>query len=201
MNTTLASQLPVRSQNRVISEDDPRWQRLRAIVAEQSLMRGDFTLSSGRKSSFLFQLRQTTLHPEGASLIGEILVGFMREHKIKCLGGLALGAAPVVTAAACCSHRMGYPVAAFFVRKAAKEHGAKELVDGHVTSGEEILAVDDVTTTGGSMMKAVTQIAQEKGAFVHWAVSVVDREEGADEALERNNIQLASIFRKSDFDI
>ena len=196
-----AQMLQVVAAERVIPDSDERWQRLHEIVAEHSLLRGDFSLSSGRESSFLFQLRQTTLHPEGSSLIGDIIVGFMQVKKIRCVGGLELGAVPVVTSAAMASFRMGYPVSAFFVRKAAKLHGARELVDGHVKEGHEILAVDDVTTTGNSMMQAVTNIAEKHHCSVRWALSIVDREEGAKEHLGRFGINLVSIFRKSDFDI
>ena len=186
---------------RVIETNDARWKKLRSIVEEVSLLRGDFTLSSGRKSQFLFQLRQTTLHPEGISLVGELLAEFMSNLEVDSAGGLELGAVPVVTAMASESHHLGRPVRVFFVRKQAKAHGAKELVNGYVEDGDSILAVDDVTTTGGSMMKAIRGVAQERGGEVRYAVSVVDREEGATEALAEQGIRLYSIFRKSDFAI
>ena len=184
---------------RVIEESDERWGRLRTIVDETSLIRGDFTLTSGRKSSYMFQLRQVTLHPEGSFLIGAIIADFMEAKGLTCTGGLALGAVPVVTAIATASHVNNKPVQVFFVRKEAKTHGAKELVNGYVQAGAEILAVDDVTTTGGSMKKAITGVAEEKGSRVSMAVSIVDREEGATEALAESGITLYSIFRKTDF--
>lgn len=193
--------LQVVTAERVIPESDVRWRALRKIIADNSLLRGNFRLSSGRESRFLFQLRQTTLHPEGGYLIGDILAEFMAARGLSFVGGLVLGAVPVVTAIAIASHLRKHPVGVFFVRKEAKEHGAKELVDGFLKPGSEILAVDDVTTTGGSMMKAIMGIANERGCTVRHAVSVVDREEGAYEALAEQGITLHSIFRKSDFAI
>ena len=139
MSTLPAPQGVTPTQDRVVPTSDPRWQRLRTIIEENSVMRGDFTLSSGRQSKYLFQLRQTTLHPEGSYLIGEIIVEFMKKHQIKFVGGLELGAVPIVSVAAASSFRLGYDVGAFFVRKEPKKHGAKELVDGYVPNGQEFL--------------------------------------------------------------
>lgn len=187
--------------SRVVSEQDARWKTLRSIVKRESLQEGNFTLSSGRQSHYLFQLRQTTLHPEGSHLVGHIIAEFMANRGVRCAGGLELGAVPVVTAIACASHSIGKPAHVFFVRKKAKEHGAKELVNGYIDDGEDILAVDDVTTTGGSMMTAIRGVAAERGCRVAAAVSIVDREEGAAEALAAEGIPLFSIFRKGDFAI
>lgn len=184
---------------RVIPRDDGSWQRLHAIIDEHSLLRGDFTLSSGRKSTYLFQLRQTTLHPEGAALIGEIIVDFMRREGLGCTGGLEMGAVPIVAAVAVASFRAGYPVDAFFIRKQVKEHGARERVDGHVRDGADVLMLDDVTTTAGSVLKAIEGLREERRCTVRVALAILDREEGATENLAAHGIRLVSIFRTSDF--
>lgn len=196
--TPLAAQ-----QHRVKAEDvldrgDARWLRLREVIRACSLKRGDFVLSSGRTSPYLFQLRQTTLLPEGAAFIAEIIVEYMQRHAIACIGGLELGAVPVVSAVAAVSHLRGFPVDAFFVRKTQKEHGARERVDGFLRAGAEVLMVDDVATTGGSILKAIEGM-EGHNAYVRRALAVVDREEGAAENLAREGIQLAAIFRRSDF--
>jgi orotate phosphoribosyltransferase len=137
--------------------------------------------------------------PEGQSLIGSIIVDFMTKFGIGTVGGLEIGAVPVVAAVSHASFLCGSPVDAFFVRKRAKEHGAKELVDGNLREGAGVLMVDDVTTSGGSIIKAIDSVLSEKNIDVRWALSIVDREEGAAEALAARNILLASIFTRSDF--
>jgi orotate phosphoribosyltransferase len=96
------------------------------------------------------------------------------------------------------SHIRALPINAFFVRKAPKEHGARETIDGHLRAGAEVLMVDDVATTGGSILKAVEGI-EGHGCCVRRALAVVDREEGAAENLAAHDIQLAAIFKRSDF--
>lgn len=182
---------------RAISEEDPRWGRLRNLIEHRALKRGEFTLTSGRSSTYLFQLRQITLHPVGACLIAEIIAGFMRNRHLVAIGGLEMGAVPIVAAVAAESARIEYPVEAFFVRKKAKDHGDKAQIDGLTEATRRILAVDDVTTTGGSILKAID--ALPLGTQVSEAMSIVDREEGAFEALSQRGIRLFSIFRKSDF--
>jgi orotate phosphoribosyltransferase len=162
-------------------------------------MRGDFTLSSGAKSTFLFQLRQTTMFPEGQFLIGSIVEAFMRRIGVHAVGGLEVGAIPMVSAIAFASHVAGHPVDAFFVRKQVKSHGARELIDGEVKDGADVLMVDDVTTTGGSILKAIDNASTERRIKVRWAVSIVDRDEGGAENLGARGISLASIFTKADF--
>ena len=184
----------------VLDRRDSRWLRLREIICAQSLNVGKFTLSSGRQSNYLFQLKQTALLPEGAALLGDVIVDYMKRLKITCIGGLELGAVPIVSSVAPVSHLRGYPVDAFFVRKAQKEHGAQERIDGHLRAGAEPLMVDDVATTGDSILKAIEGMNSDQRHFdVSRALVVVDREEGATENLKKHGIQLAAIFKKSDF--
>ncbi len=175
--------------------------RLHDIISSKSLLVGDFTLSSGRKSHYLFQLRQTTMLPEGQYLIGNMIARFMREHSLNAVGGLELGAIPVVCAAAFASHVMDYPIDSFFIRKQAKEHGAKERIGGEFRPGADILMVDDVTTTGASTLKAVEAAQEVAPCSVKFALSIIDREEGAAEFLREHGIELVSLLKKSDFEI
>jgi orotate phosphoribosyltransferase len=179
-----------------LERSDPRWKQLHSLIAEHSLHRGEFVLASGRTSNFHFQLGQTLLLPKGATLVGEIVLEHMRKHDINCLGGLELGAVTVAAVTATMSHIKGWPVHAFFVRKDAKSHGAQQKIDGHLRTETEVLAVDDVATTGSSILDAIKNM---NGASVRHALVVLDREEGATEKLAVHGIELASIFKKSDF--
>jgi orotate phosphoribosyltransferase len=197
--TAMPAAQPVHGRHQVLAPSDARWQRLRDIIETRSLLRGDFTLSSGAKSTFLFQLRQTTMFPEGQHLIGTIVEEFMRRIGVRTVGGLEVGAIPVVSAVAFASFTSGHPVDAFFVRKQVKGHGARELIDGELKEGAEVLFVDDVTTTGGSVLKAIDNAATERRFTTRWALSIVDRDEGGARNLGARGIALASIFTKADF--
>ncbi|MFZ3178113.1 MAG: orotate phosphoribosyltransferase [Methylovirgula sp.] len=190
------------AEDAVLGQGDSRWGRLHEIIADKSLKFGDFILTSGARSNYLFQLRQTTMMPEGAALIGEIVVDFMRGRNIRCVGGLELGAVPLVSAISAVSHYKDYPVDAFFVRKSTKTHGARERIDGYVRDGEEVLFVDDVATSGKSILTAVEVMKEEfPRSTVRTAFVVVDRQEGATQNLAERGIELVSIFKKSDFPI
>ncbi len=200
MTSTTALQSSVT--DTVLGRHDSRWSRLHEIILDKSLKFGDFILSSGVHSKYLFQLRQTTMLPEGAALIGEIVVDFMKRRNIRCVGGLELGAVPLVSAISTVSHYKKYPVDAFFVRKSAKIHGAQERIDGYVCGGKEVLFIDDVATSGKSVLTAVDAMREEfPSSTVRTAFVVVDREEGATQNLAERGIELVSLFKKRDFPI
>ena len=202
MNEPVKLQPETLASGDVVSRADPRWGALRRQIEEFALQTGDFTLASGRKSTFIFQLRQTTLHPEGARLMADLIVDYMRGAGLGCIGGLALGAVPIVAAVAAISAAKNAPVDAFFVRKEVKAHGARERIDGFVRDEQDVLLVDDVATTGGSILKALEGLREEgKRCAARKALVLIDRQEGATENLAEHGIELVSIFKKSDFDI
>ena len=161
-------------------------QKLLEIIRRRSFReKGAFKLASGRMSTIYFNLKPTMLDPEGARLIGAALAEKAAELGGELVGGLEMGAVPLVAATAAMSAVAGQPVGAIFVRKAAKEHGTQSLIEGlaegESLAGRRVVVVEDVTTTGGSALKAVAAL-RAAGATVEHVVTVVDREEGATEA-------------------
>jgi orotate phosphoribosyltransferase len=201
--TSPVAEQPQSSAEEVLPRDDPRWSRLHDIVFEKSFQTGNFILTSGVSSSYLFQLRQTTMLAEGAALIADIVLEYMRRHNIHCIGGPVQGSVPIGQSVLMLGHAKNFPIHHFFVRKEAKIHGAGELIDGYPMDDSEVLIVDDVATKGGSIDTAIENLLKEHpSCVVKRALVIVDREQGAAEALlSKRNVQLVSLFKKSDFEI
>ena len=163
--------------------------RLAEIIRKRSFGRGEITLASGRKSDFYFNLKPTMLDPEGAALLAELTYEALKDDGLDYIGGLEMGAVPLAGAIAQLSWLKGHPIAAFFVRKKPKEHGARLAVEGLAKDeslhGKRVVIVEDVTTTGGSALKAVEAV-REAGGEVVLVLTMVDREEGATETFARS---------------
>jgi orotate phosphoribosyltransferase len=154
-------------------------ERLIEIVIERSFKYSDdppFTLVSGRKSNYYFNCKPTTLDPEGMNLIGEILFWMLKDTDITAAGGLTLGADPIANALSVISFQKGRPIKSFIVRKDLKDHGVKNSIEGNVHPGEKVAIIDDVITTGGSTITAISR-AREAGLMAETAVVLIDREE------------------------
>jgi orotate phosphoribosyltransferase len=158
--------------------------RLKQLLKERSLKIGDFVLASGRRSKYYFDSKLTTLTSEGAYLTARCFLQAIRENGVKadCIGGMTLGADPIVSAVAALSHAEGPALDAFIVRKEPKGHGTMQWIEGNVKPGQRAVVVDDVVTTGGSTLKAIEK-AKEFGLEVVAVVALLDREEGGTEAL------------------
>jgi len=154
-------------------------ERLIEIVLDRTFKYSEdppFTLVSGRRSNYYFNCKPTTLDPEGMNLIGEILFSMLEKTNVTAAGGLTLGADPIANAVSVISFQKGRPIKSFIVRKDAKDHGVKKTIEGSVSSGERVVVLDDVITTGGSTITAIRQ-AREAGLIVERAVVLIDREE------------------------
>jgi orotate phosphoribosyltransferase len=149
-------------------------------------MFGDFTLVSGKKSKYYFDSKKTTLLPEGSYLVAREILRTIRDNGIQAegIGGLTLGADPIVCPVAALSHVDGPPLRAFIVRKEAKEHGTARKIEGNLEPGSRVVVVDDVVTTAGSTLKAI-EAAEAAGLEVVAVICLVDREEGGTEKLTR----------------
>ena len=176
--------------------------RLLEIIRKRSFGRGEITLASGRKSDFYFNLKPTMLDPEGATLLAELTYDTLKDDGLDFIGGLEMGAVPLAGAIAQISWIKGHPISAFFVRKKPKEHGARLAVEGlakgESLQGKRVVVVEDVTTTGGSAMKAVEAV-REAGGSVALVLTMVDREEGASDTFKQAGLPFRSLYKASEF--
>lgn len=174
---------------------------LRDIIRQRSFRLGKFTLASGRESDFYCNLKPTMMDARGAHLAGRAFLDVAADLGAGFVGGLEMGAVPLIASMAAISDIERRPVKTFFVRKKAKEHGTREVVEGLGPSesldGANVLIADDVATTGGSILQAI-EAARAAGAKVTDALVLVDREEGATEHLAKHGIRLHSIFRATE---
>jgi orotate phosphoribosyltransferase len=153
--------------------------RLKSIVLTRSFRYSPdppFLLTSGKTSPYYFDCKKTTLEPEGAFLIGEILWDMVRDMPPVGVGGLTLGADPMASALMHSAWRRGRRIPQFIVRKEPKKHGTAQWIEGNVQPGDRVLIVDDVVTTGGSVIKSIER-AKEAGLIVQEVILLVDREE------------------------
>ena len=188
-------------ENNALSKSASR-ARLAEIIRKRSFGRGEITLASGRKSDFYFNLKPTMLDPEGATLLAELTFEALKDDNLDYVGGLEMGAVPLAGAIAQLSWIKGHPIAAFFVRKKPKEHGARLAVEGlakgESLQGKRVVIVEDVTTTGGSALKAVEAV-RDAGAEIALVFTMVDREEGAAETFAQAGLPFRSLYKAGEF--
>jgi len=170
--------------------------RLAVLLLEKSYRAGEVVLTSGRKSDYYFDCKQTALHPEGAWLIGNLLFDLLPEGIVG-VGGMTLGADPLVTAVSLASYLRGRPMPAFIVRKAAKGHGTNQFLEGlsNFQPGASVALLEDVVTTGGTLLTVIDRV-QAAGLSVGAVVTVLDRKEGGAERLAGRGFPLLSIFTR-----
>jgi orotate phosphoribosyltransferase len=171
---------------------------LHALLAERAFSFGDFMLSSGRRSDFYFNGKQVTLEGRGLYLVSLLVLQRCRTLRIDAIGGPTLGADPIAAGVAALSGEDG-PLRAFIVRKESKGHGTGSLIEGPpLREGDRVMVVDDVITTGGSLLMAVDALLGQ-GVDIVEALVVVDREEGGRAAIEARGLQVHSLFVRSEF--
>lgn len=164
------------------------------LLLERSVRTGDFTLASGRRSSYYIDARLTTMSAEGLVLIGQLGLEAIRARgwAPAAVGGLTMGADPVAYAIAAASVASPPLIQAFSVRKEAKGHGTKRRIEGNFAPGQPVVVVEDVITTGGSAVQAIEAVEAEGGRVVG-VLAVVDREEGGRGAIEGRGIEVVCL--------
>jgi len=174
-------------------------ERLLGIIKERSFLTkgGPFKLASGAMSDFYLDMKPTMFSPEGLSLIAEVVFGMLRdEPDVDSIGGLELGAVPIVCAVSARSHKER-PIDGFVVRKDKKGHGTDKKIDGNFRPNTKVVLLEDVTTRGGSVMEAVRAV-RAQGATVKKIITIVDRLEGAAGNLEKEGIELVAVYTIND---
>lgn len=176
-------------------------QRLKEILLEKSYRKGTFTLTSGKTSDFYIDGKQTTLSAEGAYLCGRMIFEAIEKtgKDIKAVGGMTLGADPIVTAVSIASYLAEKPMPAFIVRKEAKGHGTGNYIEGlsNMEPGCSVVLVEDVVTTGGTLIKVIDRV-KAAGFSVGMVVTIVDRQEGGAEILEKAGYPLTALFTREE---
>ncbi len=176
-------------------------QRLKEILLEKSYRKGTFTLTSGQTSDFYIDGKQTTLSAEGAYLCGKLILELINKGdvNIEAVGGMTLGADPLVTAVSLVSFLEKKPIPAFIVRKEAKGHGTGNYIEGlkNMPEGCSVALLEDVVTTGGTLLKVIDRV-ESQGFKVGLIVTVVERQEGGVQALADAGYRLESVFTREE---
>lgn len=169
------------------------------IIKRKSFVRGEITLASGAKSDHYFNMKPAMFDPEGAKALCELILDRLTGVEVDYIGGLEMGAVPLIGPLALVSGLQGRPIPGFFVRKTVKGHGTRQRIEGvSDLAGKHVVVVEDVTTTGGSAMSAIEAL-REAGAKVSLVVSILDRQSGATELYGEAGIPFASLFTASEF--
>lgn len=173
--------------------------KLFEILKTQAFFRGKFILSSGKESSFYLDARLVTLSPAGAYLTAKVMLDMVKNDNVVAIGGPTLGADPMVGAVASLSHQAGKPVNTFIIRKQPKAHGKQQQIEGPALPEQgRIVIIDDVATTGKAFVESIEVLAK-MNIKPYKAICIIDRGEGAREALAKYDVPLESIFTINDF--
>lgn len=179
---------------------DADWERLRALVREYAYERREVTLASGRRSDFYVDGKQVTLDPEEAYLIAVAILKGLSGQPVDAVGGPTLGADPIAGAVITLSAERGRPLKGFIVRKQAKAHGKQRQIEGPLKGGERTVIVEDVVTTGNSILEAVRAV-EDHGCQVTGIIVLVDRQEGGREALEQHGYPVWAMMTRQDVEV
>ena len=173
---------------------------LRRLIRENALRFGEFTLASGKQANYYLDCREITLDSQGARLVGDGMLELLGGDMPDLVGGMAIGADPITAAMLTLAGMNGIPLRGVMVRKEAKQHGTGKFVEGPFRSGELLVIVEDVVTTGGSSLLAIER-CEAVGLKVGRVLAIIDRLEGGREAFAACGYELATLFTIKDFGI
>ncbi len=177
-----------------------RREKLQNLIRQHALKFGEFTLASGKKASYYLDCRQVTLQAEALPLIGEAMFDLIKDDLPELVGGMVIGADPIVASVLTTAGAQNIPLRGIMVRKEPKGHGTKKFVEGPYNEGERVVIVEDVVTTGGSSLQAIEH-CESVGLKVERVLAIVDRLEGGKEAFAAKGYELTSLFTVEDFGI
>lgn len=170
------------------------------IIKRLSFRKGDFVLASGQRSNYYVDCRLTTLDGRGAYLIGHLLYDLLEDLHVDAVGGMTLGADPIISSVIYRSAEVGRPLSGFIVRKEAKGHGAGRQIEGHIAPWMRVVLVEDVITTGGSTLRAIEAIQKAYPTVqIVQVLSLIDRNAGGKEAFTRLQIPFRALYDVQEF--
>ena len=175
-------------------------ERLLQLLKEKALRFGEFVLASGKRSDYYINGKLISLDPEGLYLLSEIILDSVKDDKVDAIGGMTLGADPMVGGVISLAGQRGLPLRGFIVRKERKDHGTESQVEGTLRKGDRVVIVEDVSTTGGSSLKAI-KVVEELGCRVVKVIALLDRDEGTRENFSKGGYKYEPIFTTSDLGI
>ena len=162
-------------------------EELLGLIKEKAVVRGERTLASGKTSNFYIDGKQVTLDPQGILITSKVILSMLHGAHVDAIGGPTLGADPIAAGVSLLSSQTGNPIKAFIVRKDAKQHGMQKMIEGPIIKeGDRVVMVEDVITTGGSVLKAIQEVEKLKAKVIR-IICLVDRNEGAVQTLAPYN--------------
>jgi len=170
-------------------------EQLKSEILNKAVVHGKVILSSGKEADYYVDLRRVTLDAVAAPLVGEVMLDLTKGWEFDAVGGLTLGADPVATAMMHVAAKQGRKLDSFVVRKAEKAHGLQRRIEGPDVKGRRVLAVEDTSTTGGSVMTAVEAL-KEAGAIVVGVAVIVER--GAAPLIKENGLEYLAAYQLTD---
>ncbi len=174
--------------------------RLRQLVNDKAVIRGDFVLTSGARSNYYIDGKFISLTSEGLAYFSRVVLDMIENTEVDLIGGMTLGADPIIGAVVAMSHLIGRPLDGIIIRKEAKEHGRTKQIEGPMKDGARVVIIEDVVTTGGSSIRAIEAVEKAGGKVVK-VITLVDRLAGGRESFESKGYDFEPIFTIKDLDI